>query len=226
MSEIQPRLWSDFDGTAVEKLSKKNPWQWRRNLLKTKLKGLPGYGSFLQGVESVGVEIAGVVSRRPEVWPRRGNTMRSIAELGIGNYFDAAKVVLTGSEEAKGQFVLEQSRISTIGMLEDKPHKLGAVLLGALTEPAQHLEVPRHPILLGVVSHSRSQEYIERLVEQADAKTIGGLHVTESSCGGGRATSTSFRLETEFLNLHVTPLQPYSEQAGEAFGRAILDIAA
>lgn len=223
MSEIQPRLWSDFDGTAVALARKTDPRNWS----KYPLRGLAGYVEFLKGVQSTGVEIAGVVSRRPDIFPRRLATNRSIAKLGLSKFFNRPEqVVHQGSEEAKGRFVLEQSRISTIGMLEDKPHKLGAVLLGALTEPVRHLDVPRHPILLGVVSHDRSQEYIERLVEQVEAKITGGLHVTESSCGIGRAISTSFRLETEFLNLHVTPLQPYSEQAGEAFGQAIQDIAA
>jgi len=223
MSKIQPRLWSDFDGTAVALARKTDPRNWS----KYPLRGLAGYAEFLKGVRSTGVEIAGVVSRRPDIFPRRAATARSIAKLGFSEFFNRPEqVVHKGSEEAKWQFVLDQSRNTTIGMLDDKPHKFGAVLLGALTEPVQHLEVPRYPILLGVVSHDRSQEYIERLVEQAEAKTTCGLHVTESWSGIDRAITTSFRLETESLNLHVMPLRPYSEQTGEAFGRAILDIAA
>ncbi len=223
MSEQTPRLWSDFDGTAVVIARKSDPRNWS----KYPLRGLAGYSDFLKGVQSTGVEIAGVVSRRPDIFIRRMATARSITKLGFANFFSRSEqIVHKGSEAAKGRFIAEQSRQTTVGMLEDKPHKLGAILLGALTEPLQHPEATHHPIVLGVVSHGRSQEYIERLVEQAKARTTGDLFVTEFASGVGPAAIIGFRLEAEALTLHVTPLQPYSEDAGAAFGHKLLEVAA
>lgn len=218
MTELQPRLWSDFDGTAVGLVSKTNPCNWS----KYPLSGIEGYADFLKGVASTGVEMAGVVTRRPDIFIRRMATARSITKLGFGEFFPA--VVHKGSEEAKGRFVAEQSRETTIGMLEDKPHKLGAVLLGAgaLSETIQHPEAPHHPIVLGVVKHGQSQEYVERLAAQANAMASGGLTVTET----GPITAIGLSIQSEQLSLEVVQLQPYSQYAGEAFGRTILNAAA
>lgn len=216
MTELQPRLWSDFDGTAVGLVSKTNPRNWS----KYPLSGIEGYADFLRGVASTGVEIAGVVTRRPDIFIRRMATARSISKLGFGEFLPA--VVHKGSEEAKGRFVAEQSRETTIGMLEDKPHKLGAVLLGAVSETTQHPEAPHHPIVLGVVKHGHSQEYIERLAAQANALASGGLTVAET----GPITAIGLSIQSEQLSLEVVQLQPYSQYAGEIFGRTILDAAA
>jgi len=221
VSEVRPKLWSDFDGTAVALAKKTDPRNWS----KYPLKGLVGYADFLRGVQSTGVEIAGVVSRRPDIFIRRMATARSITKLGLGELFtNAGQIVHKGSEEAKGRFVAEQSRETTVGMLEDKPHKLGAVLLGMLDEPVKHPEATHHPIILGVVSHSRSQEYIERLAEQAKVRTSGDLYVTEFANGVGTATTTGITLEAETLTLRVVPLQPYSQEAGQSFGQMLTSI--
>ncbi len=223
MSEAVPRLWSDFDGTAVAIAKKSSPRNWS----KYPLPGLDGYIDFLKGVHLTGVEIAGIVTRRPDISVRRLATARSIRKLGYADFFNRPEqLVHTGSEEAKGRFIAEQSRVTTIGMLEDKPHKLGSVLLGALTEPRQYPRVSHHPILIGAVLHARSQEYMERLIAQASTITTGNLCVTEFAHGVATAPTAGFTLESEFLSLHVVPLQTYSEQAGSAFGRTLLGIAA
>ncbi len=215
MTYPTPELWSDFDGTAVALVRKTNP----RNWIKYPLPALTGYLDFLKGVQSTGIEIGGIVSRRPDIYPRRWATMRSIARLGMASYF-GKQVVLTGSETAKGQFVVERSRQTTVGIIEDKPHRLIEVLLSMLSEPEQ----PLNSILLGIVSHARSQEYLERSLEIAEARTSGVLSVNQFADGSIPASTTSFSLKADAIDLHVVPLGSYSESAGREFGHSLWNL--
>lgn len=217
MSETTPRLWSDFDGTAVALTKKTNP----RNWFKYPLPGIKGYVDFLTGVASTGVEIAGVVSRRPDVYFRRLATARSITKLGFSELFNQSQIVHAGSEVAKGKFVAEQTKIAPIGMLEDKPHKLGGVLLGVL-QGSEYPVFPHYPVVLGVVSHGQSQEYIERLAVQAQAMAKSDLEVNET----GSAATIGLSIRSESVTLDVVQLQPYSEYAGREFGHTLLAAAA
>lgn len=210
MAEAAPRLWSDFDGTAVGLVKKSNP----RNLSKYPLPAKAGYGDFMIGVASTGVEIAGVVSRRPNIFVRRFVTARSIAKLGYGEFLP--EVIHTGSEQAKGNFLLYQSRRGTIGMIEDNPHKLGAVLVASVKQP-ERLKTPRHPIVLGVVHHEKSQRYIDMLGNVAEA--IGELSVQET----GPMTAIGLTIRGEGLALDVVQLEPYGRYVGQAFGQRLLD---
>lgn len=213
MPEHTPRLWSDFDGTAVSVARKTDPRNWS----KYPLRGLAGYVDFLRGVQAGGVEVAGIVSRRPNIFIRRIATGRSILKTGCAEFFtDKSQVVHAGSEMAKGRFVVEQSRASTIGMLEDKPHKLGAVILGAMLETTQHPETPQYPIVLGVVDHRHSQKYIERLTNAAAKLSTNDCVI--------RDIGDDVVVETETGVLHVTRLEPYSQQAGEAFAQKLLHL--
>lgn len=215
-----PRLWSDFDGTAVGLVGKADPRNWS----KYPLPGIEGYAEFLTGVRASGVEVAGVVSRRPDILLRRMATARSITKLGFGEFFTRPEqIVLAGSEEAKGMFVVEQSRDTTTGMLEDNPHKLGAVLLDAMTRPTDDT-APSHPIVLGVVSHGRSVEYAEKLYYQALGAASGMDELEVKTAGeSDRFSVLNTRSMTRLL---VVPLEPYSRQAGEAFGNIVTGMAA
>lgn len=217
MSSVE--VWSDFDGTAVEITGAANPRNWS----KYPLAGLAGYNDFLKGIRSTGVGIAGVVSRRPDVFIRRMATAWSISRLGFTELPTRRdQIVHTGSEEKKGRFIAARSREVPVGMLEDRPHRLGAVLLGIMTEPAQSPKTLHHPITVGVVAHPRSQEYIDRLVERAASMTHAGLRVSELNDGIEPEAATGFLFQTELLNLQVVQLNPYSQVAGEAFGRRLL----
>lgn len=219
MSEIAPVLWSDFDGTAVAIAKKTNP----RNLSKYPLPEMRGYANFLQGFASTDGEIAGVISERPDTFIRRMATARSIAKLGYGNFFPRRdQIVHMGSEEAKGRFVAEQSRKTTIGVLEDKPHKLGAVLLGALTEDVEQPEQPQNPILLGVVKHAQSQRHIEELAKYARRITSNDISVAWT----GPMTSVGINIEANGISLQVVQLEPFSIFSGEKFGHQLLELAA
>ena len=111
-------LWSDFDGTAVGLKGKTDPRNWTKYPLPLK----QGYANFLNGVHTSGVDIAGIVSRRPDIWPRRFVTHRSIAKLGLENYFNDTNVILAGSEFLKAQHVVARASNKQVGIIDDKPH--------------------------------------------------------------------------------------------------------
>lgn len=213
MSEQTPKLWSDFDGTAVAVVRKINPRNWS----KYPLPSIAGYSDFLRGVRASGVEIAGVVSRRPDILARRMATSRSITKLGFSEFFGKRdQIVHAGSDSAKGRFVARQSEASAIGMLEDKPHHLGSIIIGALIEPSSP-DISHHPILLGVVNHRRSQEHIEVLHDMTTKNLKGDINISqtgESGLWGLEITCARFLLD-------VVQLAPYTNQSGEEFGNRL-----
>lgn len=213
----QPKLWSDFDGTAVEIVSKANPRNWS----KYPLKGLDGYVEFLRGVQDGGVDFAGIVSRRPNIAPRRLATKLSVAKLGIDEFFRGEQqVVLTGNEHKKGTFVADQAADRVVGIIDDKPHKIGVAILNALKRPS----VFRSTVVVGAVNHSKTQMYVEGLANAAvqhktDALAAGvpAIDVEDRTDGGLILTGSNF-------DIHVVPVEPYSAEAGQAFAQTMLSI--
>lgn len=205
-----PRLWSDFDGTAVEKLFLVHP----RNGIKYPLKGIPGYADFLKGARDSDVEIGGVLSARPNGRSRRWATARSMSSLGLGNLFaPPAQVILAGSDQAKGLHLVAESRTTTVGMLEDRPHRVGPVLFNALMTDASAPKTAHHPIVIGVVEHARSDEYIERLMQQA--QQLGERVVIAES-------AASIHITSESAQIGLVALPAYSMQAGQDFAARLL----
>lgn len=202
-----PEVWSDFDGTAVGLVPKHDPRNWAKYWLKM----VDGYIDFLDGVREGGVEVAGVVSRRPKVG-RSLVTARSIVKLGMDTHFPGPNhVVLAGSETRKAQHLVDRAADHDVGMIDDKPHRLGPEMLDLLVQVEPHevqLDAPgRRQIVLGAVNHPRSQEYFERFAEHAAARNDvamaekdGNLHIR----GGA-------------FDMLVVPVQPYSVEAGVAF---------
>ncbi len=217
MSEAtKSQFWSDFDGTAVEDLNNKNPLHWRRNVLKTRLKGLAGYVEFLQGIQHQGVEVAGIVSRRPDIAIRRNATARSIAELGLGDFFrHPEQIVLTGSEQGKADHVVKQSRDVNIGIIDDKPHRIGPALLGALLRESDKSN-GNHKLSLGVVNHEHSWEQTVSFLNDVDESS---LEVSISEKLGSYATLTS---QSDFrFRFTIVQLDPYSLESGKSFAEHI-----
>jgi hypothetical protein len=212
-----PVLWSDFDGTAVETVGLLNP----RNWAKYPLDGVPGYEEFLEGVQEGEVDIGGIVSRRPNIFPRRFVTARSIADLGLQRFFpDADSVVLAGSEAAKGAFValeaLEGQR--PVGIVDDKPHRVGTALIAAMRKIP--LENGRRiaPVTLGAVNHDRTEEYMASFIEAMQAAHDDtGISVTESS----EEHSFVLRAPERNFRLNVVGLPEYSTEAGQAFAERL-----
>ena len=220
MSELPPRLLSDFDGTAVEKLNPANPMHWRRNIRKYPLAGIEGYAEFLGGVQSTGVEIGSVVSRRAE-WLRRKKTTRSITDLSLSEFFGRPnQIILAGSEKDKAKAVAEQSRETVVGMIEDNPYKLGKALLDYALDNRQL--AAHHPILIGVVSHNTSYERISELrSELRDRPQEEGVVVR-----GEAGPATGLVAYMGPLEVHVAQLEPYTAEEGERFGERLYDLAA
>jgi hypothetical protein len=216
MSEAteKPRLWSDFDGTAVEIVPKWNPRNWS----KYPLAGIEGYKAFLTAVSDSGVEVAGVISRRPNIAPRRYVTARSISQLGLSRFFgEPSQQVLVGSEENKGDFLARESLKAPVGIIDDKPHRLGSAMLHALfqlQERGGHED--RKGVVLGAVNHPKIESYIDQLAKEALA---GGLEVAFTP--NGEHDSTMIVGDTYWVK--VVPLDPYSAAAGRSFANELLD---
>lgn len=214
--KLKPELWSDFDGTAVEIVSKANPRNWS----KYPLAAIEGYLDFLKGVRGGGVAMAGIVSRRPNILPRRVVTARSVAQLGIDAYFsNKGQIVLAGSEEAKAEVIVDASSRVVVGMIDDKPHKLGESLLGALRADYRG-GVTGKEIVLGAVAHKRTAEHMEAFAEFADkwsATVHSGAEVTTEPGAVHVVDKNSFAL-------HVVQIDPYSCEAGQEFAEVLTDI--
>lgn len=210
-----PVLLSDFDGTAVETAGPLDP----RNWLKYPLPGVSGYADFLEGVQDEGVEIGGIVSRRPDIWPRRLVTARSISKLGLEQFFPGdEQVALTGDEAPKGALVVaEAQKGRPVGMIDDKPHSIGPSLIAALRETPLDTEIPE--ITLGVVNHGRSEEYMMRFIKSMRGRySQTGVSVTE------RVNDHSFALRgADYrFQLNVFRLPNYSHESGQAFAQRLL----
>jgi len=177
MTEQPPELWSDFDGTAVKKYSIKNPARWLQNSLKYPLPGLHGYAEFLAGVEAGGVAIGGVVSKRPDIFPRRWVTALSISQLGLKEFFGRdGQVILAGRESAKGRFVASRTRESVVGVIDDQPQNFVPALVdGLLAEANNGAEFG--VAVVGVVDHPRSRERIEGYATRNTLATYVHVHL-------------------------------------------------
>lgn len=214
-----PEFWSDFDGTAVKVVPKYDP----RNWTKYPLPKLPGYEQFLAGVRRGAVEVGGVVSRRPNIGVRRLVTARSIAVHGLYDYFPSRNQVrLTGSEAAKAAYVAALARQRVIGLAEDKPHKVGPLILSELVKALEFEEPsqfnPR--VAIGVVNHPRSGEYIDRTMDAVgDNAQEAGLHVFQRSGDG----AVSVIGPDDRFRLDVVQLAPYSEATGRNFASYLYD---
>lgn len=215
----RPRLWSDFDGTAVEIVGKVNPRNWS----KYPLAGMPGYVDFLRGVRNSGVDVAGVVSRRPNILPRRFVTARSVAQLGLGEFFEPSQLVCAGSEAAKGQFVVEQSAEARVAIVDDKPHRAGQAVVNALLEKFPVLTDDTDPttrpqITVGVVAHPKSAEYMSRFIDELDQNDNLDQVVRMDSHGmqGVQVSDPNFELT-------VLQLEPYSIATGHQFAAHLLE---
>lgn len=209
-AKVPRRLWSDFDGTAVSIVRKTNPRNWSKYPLPI----IEGYLDFLKGAQDSGIEVAGIVSRRPDILPRRLVTARSVAQLGMSQFFPAEKhIVLTGSEYAKAGFVAKDAMLfGRVGMIDDKPHKFGAAFAEyMLSDDIRHAAT----LVLGAVHTPSREEHLEKLA--AWATNVNGVEVTS-----GTQDLYIGHHEGRF-GIRVIPLEPYSETSGQAFGQALTE---
>jgi hypothetical protein len=210
-----------MDGTVVQTAAKTE----LRNWLKYPLPVMNGIGDFLDGAEDGGLEIAGIVSRRPDIAQRRNATLRSIREFGLRKLEE--EVVLTGGlvggERDKGRFVAEQSRKGKVAMIDDKPHRVVPAIFRGMIEIAEASAQGNHSssfiytcpplhVVLGVVDHANTEEYLDRLVDDIELQGWLGRTVDDREISYSYAT---------LVTLDVVKLQPYSNEAGLAFAETV-----
>jgi len=231
-------IYSDFDGTAVEKLPKypKNVRDIYRNVRKSGLAPIEGWTAFLDGVADRDIEPLGIVTIRKEK-ARRRVTEASLAEIDPeGSYFKPEDVEYAGNERFKGLYLVGramQSAQRRVGMIDDQPQKLvPRIVEGFATFAAsQIIQSGATTIVLGVVDHPKTnarleemrdtlvspdgtpQKDFERSISSVDALRDGGFLVR----AGGAA----------YMNdVIVVPIGPYSVEAGQAFGAIMASPAA
>jgi hypothetical protein len=198
-----PEVWSDMDGTMFVHRRMCHPYNWS----KWPIKPLEGYADFIRGVHDSPAPIAGAISRRPRI--RRKVTELTIEALGLADLFDKSNTILAGSENNKADFLVDRSREKPLGIVDDKPHKLGM----AMVRSARHMvDVPHYPIVLGVVAHDRALARMNQLAEEANAVEYARV----------REYAQCFRIEAVELDLRVMLLPEYSYDGGRGFGQFVL----
>lgn len=205
----RPELWSDFDGTVVETLPLFHP----RNWIKFPLAIMPGYADFLASVKASGVTIGGIISKRPSMfryWP----TLFTIRSLRLDSYFYGKRIVLSGTNRGKGRFIANRARSTAVGMIEDKPHKLLPPLLTAIDVNIHAADNALQPILIGVVDHPRSHQYLRTALQRAERSHYQIKRLNSSMwqvfIPGAEATS-----------VRIVLLKPYNKKSGQAFARLL-----
>jgi hypothetical protein len=199
MASCPTVLWSDFDGTAVESVDAFKPRSW----VKYPLAVRPGYTQFVKHIGEHGIVIGGVATRRPNVWVRRIATRHTIQRSTLRELFGSTPLVHNGSEYAKARFLVDQSRLSVVIMLEDRPDKLGVRLLDVMNRQPHGANNPHFPIVLAVVASAHSQERMSAFV----ARLSRGLDVHR------HPTKNTLCISTNGYVLHVVVLDDYSAEA-------------
>lgn len=215
-SPNKPPLFSDFDGTAVEKLNIKKPSHWIPNMLKYPLDMIEGYPEFMCGARDTGLAIQSVISCRPNIRLRRIATKASIRKHGLDGFFWGENAAIhLGSEFAKADYIVSRAQKGDIvSLVDDEPHKVGVGIVRSMVECVDEeygAFVDQH-VVLGAVNHNRSEEYTERFCEAVDDIEEVGIRTTERGVYvfGHR------------LGIEVVQLGEYSRAEGESFALGVL----
>lgn len=201
----EPRLLSDFDGTAVETVGRLNP----RNWLKYPLPMKKGYLDFLDGVQSAGVEVKGIVSCRPDIAMRRIATYRSIAKLGMGCYFDENDVIHATREVIKAGVIVANGLEGPTGTIDDRPHKIGMALLHVMDKMP---DTEDSLITLGVVSGKYSDDYVDIFLERVSLQEDWAISLGKED---------TYVVSKGSYSISLTKLKGYSQEEGRIFGERI-----
>ena len=217
-----PEALFDFDGTLMHLPHKFNLYG---RMTKRGLYSKLGATDFIRGLISEGVEVGPIVSRRPPL--RMKTTRASIGAAGLTQFFpDASNVILAGStaslaearasEQNKARVVVEHAEHKVVGMVEDKPHKLGRLLIDELLE----IDATREPIVLGIVPSPKRDEMIKELVDYA--RTISGLQYDQSVSQDGdlmAGHTFAYTGDGPHFTMQVTKLEPFSFESGQQFAK-------
>ena len=127
---------------------------------------------------------------------------------------------LQGSEEDKAKRVVADAATTkeklgrVVGMIEDKPHKLGLEIVKHILGNGEVYE----PIVIGVVNHPEAGSRIERLEKTVIAQFGGKVTVDRENVG-----VQFINHENGSFSLDVVQLGDYSEIAGSRFANRLLD---
>ncbi|MCL2037559.1 hypothetical protein FWG95_00950 [Candidatus Saccharibacteria bacterium] len=197
---------TDFDGTVVEKLGLFDP----RNAMKYPLRKRCGYEDFVAGAEGEGLPLAGVVSARPDIWPRRLAMERSIRTQGLTEVFAGRPLLLLGNEGAKARKVLEGLAANdVVAEIDDKPQSIGqAIIRVALADP-----LLRGTAVVGAVEHEKTDLYLGIFKERMHRAGLTPV------CQGNEITVVT---DDRRFSLVVVRTGPYNEANGGRFAGLVL----
>ena len=197
-------LLSDWDGTAVETVSKFDP----RNWVKMGMPFKPGYVDFLRGTSDGGLSVDGVVSRRGSLrrgvatWLTIENAKRH--DVGLNRYISWGGVTLAGSESNKAEHVVARAKhLGKLVLIDDKPQTIGQELIMAMKRHSVTRSSGYLDITIGAVAHDKSERYMDEFLQ--DRLTP---HARKEDDG-----ITTFHIGKS-ATLRVLSLEPYSYEAG------------
>lgn len=217
-----PEALFDFDGSLVHLANRNISLQ---NALKYPMYARIESDRFIQGVASTGVEIGPIVSRRPRIG-RTFVTRRTLTDTGLSRWFPAQDdVILAGSihpgkfrqsEERKAGVVIDHNVDRVVGMIDDKPDKLGKLLLEGLLEN----DCTNKPLVLGVVPTPQSSQRTDALLTQAE---VSGWKVTEQQKNQDEMAGYNLQFGSSGIQLlvKVVQLEPFSYETGVEFGQQL-----
>lgn len=219
----KPVTYYDFDGTVVEKLSLRDPRDWKRNATKSDLALVPGFTSFATTLNRY-THNGGVVSKRKD-WLRRRVTEKSIRELEVDFVFRgtlASSVRLLGSDLGKASFLVARAMENpNVSIVEDRPDKLVPGLVRAMLEKMREEregEAPELAVTVGVVDHPKANKRIVDIAEE-----MMDVLPPSSFEFGPDPGSADYRVEgAGFGVVRIAQLPAYSEAAGREFGEMLL----
>ena len=214
-------LTSDFDGTAVNKLT---PRFWQpvivaRNMGKWGLDMISGYDDFVYGALSLGgIDHLGYLTVRKE-WLRRRVTEKTIITHDLDAFGkNAGSVFYAGNESDKGKHLSEMAKKrepDVVGMLEDMPNKLVPELIRHVGPDAFRSDLDIK-VVVGVVNHTEQLERIEQVVATTEGKGL------PASRWGEIAVGETLGFSWPGFTLEIAALPPYSYDAGVEFGKKLL----
>lgn len=219
LERATPEVLFDLDGTLIHLAERPYGVQ---NALKYPMYAKPEAHRFIQGIASTGTDIGPIISRRP----RFGRTMltrRTMRDTGLSRWFSAkSDIQLAGSihpakfkqsEELKAQRVLEHSKRRVVGMVEDKPDKLGRLLLNGLVKR----RATNEPLIIGVAPSDRAPARTDQLIDFAmtNGWSVSEHAETPYQMPGYEITHSRSGID---LLVKVVQVDPFDFNTGVQFG--------
>lgn len=216
MTESLISVYSDCDGV----LSPLNYYVYPRNWFNKHLPTKRGAREFLSGLEEEGVvEVAAVTTQRPGIYPFTAMTNRTVRKVGLNNIVESGEIVHIGSTSSKAEFHMRESTDRTIGTLDDWSHFAGKAILKKfmMAENNPTETGVEHKIVIGAVSHDRTQKHVNDLYGWAKRELEPGQIDGFEYKADDDQINMGYKFEVGNKVLEVVRLAEYSEDAGQSF---------